>query len=296
MSIVTLSRDDACVKIVPFGAHVVSWVHKGKERLFMSKKAVMDGSKAIRGGIPLVFPQFGRPNEALPSHGIARISKWNVVATTPRKHSVSFTLSSEDVDEIYRKEFGYAFKLTYTVALEKDGALCVNLKVYNGSKVPMDCQFLIHSYFRCHALSAQVRGFSGSRYVDKLTIEDDALVEKKDVLTIKEEVDRVYQSLLSETIEIRDDEHRRIRITNSASTGKRSIPCDVVFWNPWIAKSKRLSDLNDEGYKDFVCVEPGLVSRVHTVEPEAEFVLTQVIRCDDEGDVDADEACDASKI
>ena len=40
-----------------FGATVTSWkLADGHEQLFLSDKAVLDGSKAIRGGIPLVFP------------------------------------------------------------------------------------------------------------------------------------------------------------------------------------------------------------------------------------------------
>ena len=31
------------------------------ERLFVSSKVVLDGSKAVRGGIPVVFPCFGPP-------------------------------------------------------------------------------------------------------------------------------------------------------------------------------------------------------------------------------------------
>ncbi|OJD21192.1 hypothetical protein ACJ73_07469, partial [Blastomyces percursus] len=39
------------------GATVVSWkLANGEEQLFLSQKAVLDGSKPIRGGIPLVFP------------------------------------------------------------------------------------------------------------------------------------------------------------------------------------------------------------------------------------------------
>lgn len=39
------------------GATVTSWKSvDGQERLFLSEKAVMDGSKPIRGGIPICFP------------------------------------------------------------------------------------------------------------------------------------------------------------------------------------------------------------------------------------------------
>ena len=70
-----------------FGATVTSWkaAEKGGpgepiERLFVSSKAVLDGSKAVRGGIPVVFPCFGPPehpdHSKLPQHGFARNEFW----------------------------------------------------------------------------------------------------------------------------------------------------------------------------------------------------------------------------
>ena len=45
------------LEILLYGATVVSWKSaNGKENLFLSSKAHLDGSKAVRGGIPLVFP------------------------------------------------------------------------------------------------------------------------------------------------------------------------------------------------------------------------------------------------
>ena len=39
-----------------YGATVTSWKTNDQEHLFLSQKAHLDGSKPIRGGIPLVFP------------------------------------------------------------------------------------------------------------------------------------------------------------------------------------------------------------------------------------------------
>ena len=44
------------VEILLHGATVTSWKTKGQENLWLSDKAVVDGSKAVRGGIPVVFP------------------------------------------------------------------------------------------------------------------------------------------------------------------------------------------------------------------------------------------------
>ena len=55
-------------KVLLWGATVVSWVEGGVERLFVSSVAKYDEKKAIRGGIPVVFPQFGRPDEKMAQH------------------------------------------------------------------------------------------------------------------------------------------------------------------------------------------------------------------------------------
>lgn len=51
------------------------------ERLFVSAKASLDGSKPVRGGIPVIFPCFGAPTHVehlqLAQHGFARNSFWN---------------------------------------------------------------------------------------------------------------------------------------------------------------------------------------------------------------------------
>lgn len=71
-----------------FGAHVVGWsesvpssssppLQSQRSLLFLSSKAVLDGSKAIRGGIPICFPQFTGLG-SLPAHGFARNNVWTV--------------------------------------------------------------------------------------------------------------------------------------------------------------------------------------------------------------------------
>lgn len=45
------------VEVLLHGATVISWKSAtGKENIFLSSEAHLDGSKPVRGGIPLVFP------------------------------------------------------------------------------------------------------------------------------------------------------------------------------------------------------------------------------------------------
>lgn len=48
------------IEVLLFGATVISWKDAaGNERLWLSNASKLDGSKAVRGGIPLVFPVGG---------------------------------------------------------------------------------------------------------------------------------------------------------------------------------------------------------------------------------------------
>ena len=45
------------IEVLLHGATVISWKSaSGEDNLFLSSKAILDGSKPVRGGIPLIFP------------------------------------------------------------------------------------------------------------------------------------------------------------------------------------------------------------------------------------------------
>jgi glucose-6-phosphate 1-epimerase len=65
------------------GGQVLSWITPdGRESLFLSGRAVFDGSAPIRGGIPVRFPRFAAFGD-LPKHGFVRTREWSVTAQRP---------------------------------------------------------------------------------------------------------------------------------------------------------------------------------------------------------------------
>ena len=68
---------------------------KGQELIFVSPKAVRDGTKAIRGGIPICWPSFGPWSEG-PQHGFARTSRWEVEASSLTDRFVRLVVLLED--------------------------------------------------------------------------------------------------------------------------------------------------------------------------------------------------------
>ena len=149
------------VTINLYGATVTSWTSSptGKEQLFLSTSAKLDGSKPIRGGIPLVFPVFGAPpsdhvTKSLPQHGFARNNHWSFLGTSSSENTgkkaddslkLDFGLSPENLDEQTRKKWPFDFGLVYSVTLSK-GSLEVGMHVQNKGSEAWEFQCLFHTY------------------------------------------------------------------------------------------------------------------------------------------------------
>ncbi|ORZ02656.1 galactose mutarotase-like domain-containing protein [Syncephalastrum racemosum] len=244
----------AKVEIALFGATVTSWSVDGKERLFVSEKAVRDGSKAIRGGIPLVFPIFGTKEKIqLPQHGFARNSYWEYIGllTDNDEVAVRFALKDNQLDSQLRKGWPHSFRLTYTVTLTAKSLKTV-LVVKNEDEDTFEFNTLLHTYFRIPDISkVAVEGLTDRKYIDK--VENAAVsTEERAKVTIASEVDRIY-------CDAPDSLHLYYGGPDSIAIEKTGLK-DTVVWNPWIEKSKGMGDFGDEEYHNMVCVEVGSVA------------------------------------
>ncbi|KAJ5095977.1 hypothetical protein NUU61_005333 [Penicillium alfredii] len=267
------------VTVQLYGATVTSWKSNGQEQLFLSEKAHLDGSKPIRGGIPLVFPVFGAPpknhaTSALPQHGFARNSHWEFLGKSSsesmeRDHGqgdlavkLDFGLSHTMLSKEFRKTWPYEFGLVYSVTLTKD-ALETTLQVRNEGKQNFDFQVLMHTYLNVEDISnIRIKGLESKTYVDK-TRNATSHTEASPALSITQETDRVYQDLdptVPVVVASAADDKPVFSITREAFN-------DVVVWNPWIEKAKGMADFGpDEAYKNMICVEAGSVSTWQTLE------------------------------
>ncbi|KAI9042598.1 D-hexose-6-phosphate mutarotase [Aspergillus affinis] len=276
------------VTVYLYGATVTSWkLANGKEQLFVSEKAHLDGSKPIRGGIPVVFPVFGPPppnhaTSSLPQHGFARNSNWEFLGKsseslgTDRDDAVKldFGLSRPMLSPEFQSAWAYDFGLVYSVTLTKEG-LETSLQVQNKGTQNFDFQVLMHTYFAVEDISQiRVQGLESKTYVDK-TQNASVNTESSPAIAITQETDRVYQSL---------DPQLPI-VVSSASDNKplysitREGLSDVVVWNPWIEKAKGIADFGpDEAYKNMICVEAGSVAGWQTLEAGDSWVGGQTIR------------------
>ncbi|PKC17581.1 galactose mutarotase-like protein [Rhizophagus irregularis] len=264
-----------------FGATVTSWKYRGKELLFLSKKSLLDGTKGIRGGIPIIFPQFAKATDssaetaALPQHGLARISKfeWNGVSVDNESEvSVRFGLNNSQVPENLQKDWPKKFKLIFTVTLNDD-TLKTNLSVKNEDTAPFDFNVLLHTYYSVPDISkVSVEGLQNISYIDKVK-NFITVVDNYKSVKFTQETDRIYGNVPTEIIKINISDE-----SNEAFLLQRINLKDSVVWNPWIDKAKGMSDFDDDEYKQMVCVEPGHVTEYITLKSEESWEGGQIIQ------------------
>eukprot|EP00931_Biecheleriopsis_adriatica_P051685 TRINITY_DN30007_c0_g1_i1.p1 TRINITY_DN30007_c0_g1~~TRINITY_DN30007_c0_g1_i1.p1 ORF type:complete len:320 (+),score=62.32 TRINITY_DN30007_c0_g1_i1:137-1096(+) len=271
--------ETATAEVYLFGATLTSWKlgNDGKERIFVSPGAIFDGKKAIRGGVPLVFPQFGQPDKAMPQHGVARTSMWTLKEVVDSSDSAKAVLTLSD-NEDTRSKWPHAFALEYTVEL-KAAELSMTLDIKNTGDEAFKFHALLHTYFMIPDISeAAVLDLTGRKYVDKVA-GGEMQEEKESEIVLPSFTDRVYVGTNAGPQRAKiagKGEGAFIADTvQAASIGSETVPVDVVVWNPYEEASP--GDLPPPAFKNFVCVEPGMVSDFRELAPNSTAKLSQKI-------------------
>jgi glucose-6-phosphate 1-epimerase len=234
------------------GAHVTAFQKNGEPPLlWMSAESLFAPDKAIRGGVPICFPWFG-PRAGSPAHGYARITDWNLVATSAfpdGRVTVRLRLPDMVGGAPYSGSVEYIVTVGETLTLE--------LQVNNHSNESVTFEEILHSYFTVGDIAGvSVKGLHGVHYLDKVA-GGVLKTEEPEMIRITGETDRVYLDT-PHTVEIEDPKLRRIiRIEKSGSAS-------TVVWNPWAAKSKAMADFGDEEFHHMVCAESGNVGPSQT--------------------------------
>ncbi|KAI8322523.1 galactose mutarotase-like protein [Martensiomyces pterosporus] len=253
--VVLSGPEGSSAEVYLFGATVTSWKSKGQERLFVSELAKLDGSKAVRGGIPVVFPQFG-PGE-LPQHGFARNRVWTFLSAEEKGDSAVAHFQLTDNEETRASKWPYKFSLVYTVDLTA-ATLSTIIKYENTDSQEFAFTSLLHTYFRVPDIATtKVTGLKGVAYADKVRGAS-GVVEDRDEVTVAENEDRVYSNVPG-AVEV---EYGGERVSVRRFNFK-----DIVFWNPWAEKAREMSDFGNDEYRNMVCVEAGTVASKISLKP-----------------------------
>jgi glucose-6-phosphate 1-epimerase len=233
------SADGAMAAATLQGAHLVSWIAAdGEERLYLSERSPFEAGRAIRGGVPVVFPQFAERGP-LAHHGFVRTARWRVAREEGAR--VVFALDSS-AETLGLWPHPFALELAITIG---GARLDMELRVRNTGVAPLAFNAALHTYLRVHdAANIRLAGLQGARYVDRGATQ--AQVERRDAVTAAEPIDRVYLAPPPETRLI--DGPRRMAIAQRGFS-------DTVVWNPGRERTAAMPDMAPDGYRHMLCVE-----------------------------------------
>lgn len=216
------ASDGSTATITLHGAHVASWTDaQGLERLYLSPTSRFEAGQAIRGGVPVIFPQFSTRGP-LPRHGFARTAAWTVADAPQAPAGCSVTLrlcSSADTHALWPHAFGCEL----TVALE-DGRLSMRLEVSNPGTTPLRFQAALHTYLAVGAIgSVRLSGLESCVFEDSTQAHGPHAADPQAVLRIDGATDRIYYDTPSQ-LALQSD-HGALALQQQGF-------CDVVVWNP----------------------------------------------------------------
>ena len=266
-----INNHHATATVVLQGAHVLSFQPRGQAPvLWTSQHSHFQPGKAIRGGIPIIWPWFGNhPTDPdKPAHGFARTMLWSVAgAETTKDGQTLLRLGLKD-NANTRSLWPYPFRLELAITVGTE--LQVTLEMHNPGPQPFTCGSALHSYFGVSEVSQiAVDGLDGCAYLDK--VNNYQQETQHGPVTVSAETDRIYLDTAATCIINDPGWSRRIVVAKSGSQS-------TVVWNPWIDKAKTMPDFGDEEYTGMVCVETtNAATDTVTIEPGASHILQTII-------------------
>lgn len=263
---VALTADDgARATVLLHGGHLVSWIPAGgQEQIYVSPESRFGEGEAVRGGVPVIFPQFSTRG-TLPRHGLLRTRGWKLVEMPSHGKHAQAVLRFV-ADDATRTLWPHEFEAEITFSLTGP-QLDIEFLVVNTGDAPFEFTVALHTYLRTNdVLKAQLEGLQGVKYEDNTTGQWQQ--QWGDVTQVVGEIDRLYHEAPGELM-LREM-GRKLAIAHSDFT-------DVVVWNPGPDKAAQLNDLPAADWPRFLCVEAARVIDPVTLPPGEEWAGMQTL-------------------
>jgi glucose-6-phosphate 1-epimerase len=253
------SPDGAEAIVLEHGGHIVSWKPaNGVERIYMSPKAIFKEGTPVRGGVPVIFPQFGQRG-SLQGHGFARRMNWQLVDARAGDDYAIAHLRLTDTPET-RKHWPHEFALEITAHIS-GARLDVELEVNNTGSEAFEFTAALHTYLAVREVEeCRVEGLRGLTCEDMLTKEE--FLERKNPFTIDQEVDRIYYDTHKPLM--LNEPHRGLVVQSE------NMP-DTVVWNPWEERCAELADMPKDGFRHMICIEGAVIRNPVKLEAGGEW-------------------------
>ncbi len=239
------------------GAQLLGCALADGELFYCSPLAAAPGA-SVRGGVPVLFPQFAERGR-LAKHGFARNVDWTCVgqSQTNDANSLAFEL---DTQKFVRADWPYQARLR--LGIEARSASCVlTLSIENCGSAPFAWTGGLHPYFKVSDIrSVRIEGLGS------LPLED-----RYDPYVISEAPlgpsfsGHVFERLYGVACPLRlVDGARRLTLRSTGFS-------EWMVWNPGRDGARALADLPDDDWSNFICIEPVIARSPAILSPGAMF-------------------------
>lgn len=259
----SLSNRHGSIRVAEYGGQLLQWqCAEGVERLYTPDHLQLIPERALRGGVPVCFPQFSGRGP-LPKHGLVRTRPWRLQGQT----GSALILTIED-DEQTRALWPYAFSLVQTLVLDADG-LSISLDFHSRSDQPLVFTAALHSYLRVPDVTAcTLHGLSGYVYED--AADDGRYKNQQGNLFIAGEVDRVFAEA---------PPRLRLNYGNGESLEiSQGGFADTVIWCPGPELAVGFTDMPTADWQRMLCVEAAAAAQPVTVLADGHWQGWQKLR------------------
>lgn len=244
---------------VDFQKHGAQLIQTSPASIFYVSLVSSHGDCCLRGGQPVIFPQFADQG-ALKKHGFARDVAWELVAEerAPERHRVILARNF-GIDEFEWWPHEAALVLDIECV---PGAIRQTLEVRNTGHSEFSWTGGLHPYFAVSDLeSSTLSGLVGVPYVDRYESGHD-FVGPEEMRWNKDPCEKLFDGAPRLTL---DTGGTQIQLAASGFD-------QWMVWNPGKAGAKAIDDLPDDDWDKFVCIEPVRVNRPVFLKPGERFV------------------------
>ncbi|GAA6135780.1 D-hexose-6-phosphate mutarotase [Oceaniserpentilla sp. 4NH20-0058] len=270
-----INHPDFFAEICLQGAQLTQFKHRLQgDFLWLSPTVQYKQGQSLRGGVPICWPWFGildkNPSSVTDcvngpqgSHGFARNQCWELSNITETQDSVMIELTLKHSQQSLAV---WPFKFELTCRFTFSEKLTIELITQNLDEKVFTISQALHTYFPVDDISTvSIHGADSHKYVDAL--DDWQIKHQQQAIQFNQEVDRIYLGNIEYKFK---SEHECFELNSNSHSS--------VVWNPWINKSKTLSQFPDDAYQSMLCIEnANVLDDVITVKPNQTHTLSMTL-------------------
>lgn len=246
LPVFTLGNAFGQITVAEYGGQLLSWkTADGVEQLYTPETLRLHPERALRGGVPVCFPQFSGRG-ALPKHGLVRTRPWQLRAKTDSALILAITDDAET-----RAHWPHAFELIQTLVLDA-GGVSIALDVHNRGGSAFAFTAALHTYLRVDDVTRCVLlGLDGREYED--AADGGRYKLQQGGLRIAGEVDRVFADAPSRLL-LQRGQMADLHIEQGGLA-------DTVVWCPGPDIAAAFTDMPAGDWQRMLCVEAAAAAR-----------------------------------